>query len=147
MWSITPCYKYYLRYHTHSVCHLPYHLCCWISSAMSHSVFFVSSFKFWQLGSALVMQHITPGSRLNALGVFHRFSNPLSPSKQTCWESRCLVLGMLLGKTLIVCGWIGDNVMMIRIQIAWKSRCLVLGLLLGETLIVCGLNWEWIDDD
>jgi hypothetical protein len=28
------------------------------------------------------MQHITPGSRLNALGVYHRFSNPLSPSKQ-----------------------------------------------------------------
>ncbi len=28
------------------------------------------------------MQRITPGSRLNALGVFHRFSNPLSPSKQ-----------------------------------------------------------------
>jgi hypothetical protein len=28
------------------------------------------------------MQRITPGSRLNALGEFHRFSNPLSPSKQ-----------------------------------------------------------------
>ncbi len=28
------------------------------------------------------MQRITPGSRLNALGVFHRFSNPPSPSKQ-----------------------------------------------------------------
>ncbi len=28
------------------------------------------------------MQRITPGSRLNALGVFHRFSNPLSPTKQ-----------------------------------------------------------------
>jgi hypothetical protein len=28
------------------------------------------------------MQRITPGSRLNALGVSHRFSNPLSPSKQ-----------------------------------------------------------------
>ncbi len=28
------------------------------------------------------MQRITPGSRLNALGVYHRFSNPLSPSKQ-----------------------------------------------------------------
>jgi hypothetical protein len=27
------------------------------------------------------MQRITPGSRLNAFGVFHRFSNPLSPSK------------------------------------------------------------------
>ncbi len=26
------------------------------------------------------MQRITPGSRLNAFGVFHRFSNPLSPS-------------------------------------------------------------------
>jgi hypothetical protein len=26
------------------------------------------------------MQRITPGSRLNALKVFHRFSNPLSPS-------------------------------------------------------------------
>jgi hypothetical protein len=25
------------------------------------------------------MQRITPGSRLNAFGVFHRFSNPLSP--------------------------------------------------------------------
>jgi hypothetical protein len=29
------------------------------------------------------MQRITPGSRLNAFGVFHRFSNPLSPSKLT----------------------------------------------------------------
>jgi hypothetical protein len=28
------------------------------------------------------MQRITPGSRLNALGVHHRFSNPLSPLKQ-----------------------------------------------------------------
>jgi hypothetical protein len=28
------------------------------------------------------MQRITSHSRLNALGVFHRFSNPLSPSKQ-----------------------------------------------------------------
>jgi hypothetical protein len=28
------------------------------------------------------MQRITPGSRLNALGVYHRFSNPLSPLKQ-----------------------------------------------------------------
>jgi hypothetical protein len=27
------------------------------------------------------MQRIAPGSRLNAFGVFHRFSNPLSPSK------------------------------------------------------------------
>jgi hypothetical protein len=27
------------------------------------------------------MQRITPGSRLNAFGVFRRFSNPLSPSK------------------------------------------------------------------
>jgi hypothetical protein len=27
------------------------------------------------------MQRITPGSRLNAFGVFHRFFNPLSPSK------------------------------------------------------------------
>jgi hypothetical protein len=26
------------------------------------------------------MQRITPGSRNNAFGVFHRFSNPLSPS-------------------------------------------------------------------
>jgi len=34
---------------------------------------------------------------------------------------------MLLGKTLIVCGQIGDDVMMIRIRIEWKSRCLVLG--------------------
>jgi hypothetical protein len=49
---------------------------------MSHSVIFLSLFKFWRLGSALVMQPITPGSRLNALGVYHRFSNPLSPSKQ-----------------------------------------------------------------
>jgi hypothetical protein len=40
MWSITPCYKYYLMYHTHSVCHLPCHTCCRISSAMSHSVIF-----------------------------------------------------------------------------------------------------------
>ncbi len=31
---------YYLRYHTHLVCHLLYHTCCWISSAMSHSVIF-----------------------------------------------------------------------------------------------------------
>ncbi len=28
------------------------------------------------------MQPITPGSRLNTLGVNHRFSNPLGPSKQ-----------------------------------------------------------------
>jgi hypothetical protein len=34
------------------------------------------------------MQRITPGSRLNALGVFHRFSNPLSPSKQTMSRTR-----------------------------------------------------------
>ncbi len=54
------------------------------------------------------------------------------------WRSRCLVLGLLLGKTLIVCGCIGDELMMIRIQIAWKSRCLVLGLLVKKTLIVCG---------
>jgi hypothetical protein len=27
------------------------------------------------------MQCITPGSRLNAFGVFHRFFNPLSPPK------------------------------------------------------------------
>jgi hypothetical protein len=53
------------------------------SHLLCHTLyFFVSLFKFWQLGSALVMQHITPGSRLNAVGVFHRFSNPLSPSTQ-----------------------------------------------------------------
>jgi hypothetical protein len=40
MWSITPCYKYYLMYHTRSVCHLPCHTCCQISSAMSYSVIF-----------------------------------------------------------------------------------------------------------
>jgi hypothetical protein len=40
MWSITPCYKYYLMYHTRLVCHLPCHTCCRISSAMSHSVIF-----------------------------------------------------------------------------------------------------------
>ncbi len=55
---------------------------------MSHSVIFVSLFKFWQLGSALVMQCITPGSRLNELGVYHRFSNPLSPSKQNMPRTR-----------------------------------------------------------
>jgi hypothetical protein len=37
---------------------------------------------------------------------------------------------------MIVCGCIGDELMMIMIRIAWKSRCLVLGLLLGKTLIV-----------
>ncbi len=52
-------------------------------------------------------------------------------------KSRCLVLGLLLGKTLIVWGYIGDELMMIRIRIAWESRCLVLGLLLEKTLIVC----------
>jgi hypothetical protein len=49
---------------------------------MSHSVIFLypcSNFGNW---SALAMQRITPSSRLNALGVFHRFFNPLSPSKQ-----------------------------------------------------------------
>ncbi len=34
------------------------------------------------------MQHITPGSRLNALGVYHRFSNPLSLSKQNMPRTR-----------------------------------------------------------
>jgi hypothetical protein len=34
------------------------------------------------------MQRITPGSRLNALGVYHRFSNPLSPSKQNMPRTR-----------------------------------------------------------
>ena len=37
------------------------------------------------------MQRITPGSRLNAFGVLHRFSNPLSPSNlnmpRTCTHS------------------------------------------------------------
>jgi hypothetical protein len=56
---------------------------------------------------------------------------------RNAWKSRCLVLGLLLGKTLIVCGCIGDELMMIRIRIDWESRCLVLGLLLGKTLIVC----------
>jgi hypothetical protein len=55
---------------------------------MSHSVIFVSLFKFWRLGSSLVMQRITPGSRLNALGVFHRFSNPLISSKQNMPRTR-----------------------------------------------------------
>jgi hypothetical protein len=58
---------------------------------------------------------------------------------RNAWKSRCLVLGLLLGKTLIVCGCIGDELMMIRIRIDCESRCLVLvlGLLLGKTLIVC----------
>jgi hypothetical protein len=34
------------------------------------------------------MQRITHGSRLNALGVFHRFSNRLSPSKQNMPRTR-----------------------------------------------------------
>ncbi len=52
------------------------------SNLLCHTLSFVASlFKFWQLGSALVLQRITPGSRLNAFGVFHRFFNPLSPSK------------------------------------------------------------------
>jgi hypothetical protein len=34
------------------------------------------------------MQRITPGSKLNALGVYHRFSNPLSPSKQNMPRTR-----------------------------------------------------------
>ncbi len=34
------------------------------------------------------MQPITPGSRLNALGVYHKFSNPLSPSKQNMPRTR-----------------------------------------------------------
>ena len=50
------------------------------------------------------------------------------------WESRCLILGLLLGKTLIECRRIGDELIMIRIRIALKSRCLVLGLLVGKTL-------------
>ncbi len=91
MWSITPCYKYYLRYHTRLVFHLPHHTWC-NSNLLCHTLSFVLSlFKFWQLGSTLVMQRITPGSRLNAFGVFHRFSNPLSPSKinmpRTCTHS------------------------------------------------------------
>jgi hypothetical protein len=34
------------------------------------------------------MQRITPGSRLDALGVYHRFSNPLSPLKQNMPRTR-----------------------------------------------------------
>jgi hypothetical protein len=50
---------------------------------MSHSVIFCILVQILAIGiSALVMQRITPGSRLYAFSVFHRFSNPLSPSKQ-----------------------------------------------------------------
>ncbi len=35
-----------------------------------------------------MVQRITPGSRLNALGVYHRFFNPLSPSKQNMPRTR-----------------------------------------------------------
>ncbi len=39
------------------------------SNLLCHTLIFVASlFKFWQLGSALIMQRITPGSRLNAFG-------------------------------------------------------------------------------
>ncbi len=55
---------------------------------MSHSVVFCILVQIRQLGSALVMQRIPPGSRLNALGVYHRFSNPLSPSKQNMPRTR-----------------------------------------------------------
>jgi hypothetical protein len=56
-------------------------------------------------------------------------------------KSRCLVLGLLVGKTLLVCGCIGDELMMIRIRIDWESRCLVLGLLLGKNTDCMQLNW------
>ncbi len=66
------------------------------SNLLCHTVsFLLSLFKFWQLGSALVMQRITPGSRLNAFGVFHRFSNPLSPSKSsTTLVDICLIFAI-----------------------------------------------------
>ncbi len=59
------------------------------SNHLCHTLSFVLSlFKFWWLGSALVMRRITPGSRLNAFGLFHRFSNPWSQSTHNMPRTR-----------------------------------------------------------
>jgi hypothetical protein len=50
---------------------------------MSHSVIFCILVQILAIGiSPCQKNRISPGSRLNALGVFHRFSNPLSLLKQ-----------------------------------------------------------------